>query len=547
MRKIIKCLFWPLCVTLIQGCGVTDTITANLPTGSLSPVGAKGFSQLGQAKQVSNVALAASPSIQGSQPAEGLRIVRDASAEQYLRGILDRLLKHWHGEQPTRIGVFITANPRLAGSALPSGDILISTGAFEKLKSEDEMAALLAHEAAHVLLKHHEDERNTKQLAKVANVVATGAIGWSLIRNSSTRKLSGGGKQVYWKDPNAIGQDALNSVIARESVRALTEDVFLHAYSRSQETEADRFAVELTRMAGYDHTAIKNLLQHLHSAEVAHANTHKSEKRFTSISGALVGGLGEMLAPIVRTHPKAETRLADVSNHMLNRFGDVTPPRPTVQPFNKVKTSGRFGKILTIQRLLNEANEQIAHNNPASATKLTRKALRFREAKSPDVRLVSYEIFLNAGQTQLAFDTLRGASKTEKGSLSFYVTLADEYRERGRTREMQDVYTRAGKQLVNPTLIYPAEIASYRLTQNVQALQTSYQTCMTTANDTVKKACDAAFHGRSLDDEFRNSGGLISNIVNNGQKALDPTSLVGNSAGNAFSTMTQTFGGLFGN
>ncbi len=52
--------------------------------------------------------------------------------------------------------VIVVANDQMDAGATADGNIFISSGYIRELKNEDQLAALLAHELSHVLLKHHD-------------------------------------------------------------------------------------------------------------------------------------------------------------------------------------------------------------------------------------------------------------------------------------------------------------------------------------------------------------------------------------------------------
>ena len=85
---------------------------------------------------------------------DSLGFVRSAALEQYLNELRDALILR-SGKTGVPGRVVILANPSFAAFSTPDGNVYISMGALQMLDSADEVAALLAHELAHVLLKHH--------------------------------------------------------------------------------------------------------------------------------------------------------------------------------------------------------------------------------------------------------------------------------------------------------------------------------------------------------------------------------------------------------
>ena len=118
-------------------------------------------------------------------------IVESRPAQLYLQQVLDRLLAHWPYETP-RIGVFITSTPAFGAVATGEGDILINAGSLLAFSSEDELAAMLAHEAAHILLKHHARSEQVKANKRMMNAIAEMALTYTMVRNTRFQKVGRG-------------------------------------------------------------------------------------------------------------------------------------------------------------------------------------------------------------------------------------------------------------------------------------------------------------------------------------------------------------------
>lgn len=104
----------------------------------------------------------------------------------YANGVLDKL-KQASGFQQVPGKVLIVANDQMDAGATADGNVFISSGYLRELKNEDQLAALLAHELAHVLLRHHDSNAFTRIQKQVSTLVQTG-IG---LRNSLD-KVTGG-------------------------------------------------------------------------------------------------------------------------------------------------------------------------------------------------------------------------------------------------------------------------------------------------------------------------------------------------------------------
>jgi hypothetical protein len=85
---------------------------------------------------------------------DGLGYVRSAVLEEYLNETRGRLIAAT-GKTGVPGRVMILAHGGFVAFSTPDGNVYVAMGLLETLESADEVAAILAHETAHVLLKHH--------------------------------------------------------------------------------------------------------------------------------------------------------------------------------------------------------------------------------------------------------------------------------------------------------------------------------------------------------------------------------------------------------
>ena len=123
-------------------------------------------------------------------------------------------------------------NEDLNAFALPGGYVYITSGLLKKL-DEDETAALLAHEVAHIAAKHA-----VKRMQS--------ALGYNMLVAVA---LAGFGD----KDP------ALAEKIA--GVSGVVYDLLSRGYGRQDELFADALAVKYTKAAGYDPRGLVRTLE----------------------------------------------------------------------------------------------------------------------------------------------------------------------------------------------------------------------------------------------------------------------------------------------
>jgi predicted Zn-dependent protease len=144
--------------------------------------------------------------------------------------------------------------------AAPGGFILVTTGALKACQNEDELAGLIAHEVAHVVLRHPEIAANRASDKAGAFKFLSGAadIGIGLFAPSSQR---GNLKQLVGAFTKVLDDLA---------------DEIVNGYGRDDELAADAMAVDLMSRpgVGYDPRALKDFIARLPKAERGAWSTH---------------------------------------------------------------------------------------------------------------------------------------------------------------------------------------------------------------------------------------------------------------------------------
>lgn len=159
-------------------------------------------------------------------------LVNDPEVLAYLKRIGQSLLEK-AGPKYFPFKFFIIRDSSLNAFAVPGGYIFLTSGLIEEVDREDELAAVMAHEIAHVQARHV--ARRLEALKRLQ--IATGAV-------TIAGLLLGGGK-------------AGGAIAATSSALALTRAL---SYSRADEEEADRLGFEYLIAAGYDPQAFLTIL-----------------------------------------------------------------------------------------------------------------------------------------------------------------------------------------------------------------------------------------------------------------------------------------------
>lgn len=172
--------------------------------------------------------------------------------------------------------------------AAPGGLILVTRGLIRCCKNEDALAAVLAHEVAHIQLGH----------------------GMGAIRSSRYTSL---GRVVGVELAKNLGGEQLAQVaeIFDETVGDIMKTLVDTGYQSSQEYDADETAVTIMRRVGYNPRALQEMLEEM-------------DKRLGSTSG----GFG-------KTHPTPQKRLKHVTS-AIKDSGAIAIPSARKARFKKM-------------------------------------------------------------------------------------------------------------------------------------------------------------------------------------------------------------------
>ena len=126
--------------------------------------------------------------------------------------------------------------------AAPGGYVFVTRGALLRMQDESELAAVLAHELAHVSLRH---------IVKELNIHATDTS-----PTSGLAKMIGGSTEAARAAFTQLTEGALNIL-------------FTTGYKRADEIQADKTGLMYTALSGYDPRALGRYLDRISSAKVA--------------------------------------------------------------------------------------------------------------------------------------------------------------------------------------------------------------------------------------------------------------------------------------
>src|SRR5437870_9548592 len=172
---------------------------------------------------------------------QSLALVRDLNIDGYFRGIGQRLSQN--RTLPALKYRFRIVNSKEVNSlGFPGGAVYVYRGMLQMASDDDELAAILAHEIAHIASRH-----GTAQLSRQLIVQAPIAIAAGLPATEA------------WKEQ--LGKLGISLGIDAPFLR----------YSRDQELEASLMALHLMSDARFDPNAFRTLLEKVSEMQTGEA------------------------------------------------------------------------------------------------------------------------------------------------------------------------------------------------------------------------------------------------------------------------------------
>ena len=204
----------------------------------------------------------------------------NAALESYLNKICAVLVEH--SDMPELYNGYhvkaLATTSEVNAFSTSGGHIFVTRGLLSCTTDEDALAAVIAHEIAHIQLHHSIDSIKASR--------NTGAVLSSL---DAAASMSGVNHSKLGNEMSKLMNDAIENLVNS-------------GFSQDQEFEADALALELLRNAGYSPDAMVDMLNAIQSAQGSKKNG------------------------VYKTHPSAKDRLKKVEKK-LGKIGSVSTDR----------------------------------------------------------------------------------------------------------------------------------------------------------------------------------------------------------------------------
>ncbi|MBK6979470.1 MAG: M48 family metalloprotease [Cytophagaceae bacterium] len=168
----------------------------------------------------------------GLYPNDEVQLQANSVGNKVLEAFNKHVIENGHAN-PYRFNFHVLRDPQTINAfALPGGQVFITLGLLSKLKSEDQLAAVLGHEIGHVVYRHSSEQMAKTEFYQGLAGAATAAAG-----DMSASQIA-----------NYVAQ------------------VKLMKFGRDDELESDEFGVRFMIKSGYDPNAMIEVMEILAAA-----------------------------------------------------------------------------------------------------------------------------------------------------------------------------------------------------------------------------------------------------------------------------------------
>jgi predicted Zn-dependent protease len=417
--------------------------------------------------------------------AEGLGVVPASPLDAYLGGVLAKLLA---GSRVTQVParVYVRASSEWSAKSTADANIYVSLGILLRLDNEDEVAALLAHEASHVILGHANSD--------VVQGVQQRAMQLSALAVDAQRALA----DATGNSAVAGGQPGGGPRVEEQSRALLLNTTLLSpSWTRGQERAADRLGTDLLVRAGYAPQGMVSLLQKQKSFETERAAnpqassldqqlmgsdvTQQGQRRVTQAT-AKYGATSELFGTLAgaalnrtqdwaskqadegsRSHPKTKERIADVQAYVAQEYGNKAARALRVESWEAAKEADGTVDILENYIAAIEAKGKLADGDIAAARTLAKAGLSGPTATHAYPNYVDAAVQVAGGSTAQALADYEAALSGPEPAGAIYTGASTLLLAAGQRDRALEVMEAGYARLQEPPSLTVPLIRTYRL------------------------------------------------------------------------------------
>jgi beta-barrel assembly-enhancing protease len=431
--------------------------------------------------------------------------------QRYAQRILDRLLQG-SGVTGLETKVLIIADQQIHGEAFADGTIHLPLGAIRNLDTEDQMAALLAHELAHIILKHHDSDWFMDSQER-----GMAALEFVLETRERIKKARG-------KSGKENSLENLKMKYIGKGVVFASELLLNSPYTRVQEDEADLLGTDLLAAAGYSIDDMQELLSKLVTQEKQNLENARKRKEEQQLSLATLAeqnkkqGFLETLQSAAESlfdtvtdkiteevgakHRAAEQRQEAIGEYIGREYANAKSVVAEAEKWQAAKGTTEVKAAIEGYLQVYEARNAIDGDDYEAAVQFIQTALKKLPPQHGPPLLVAGLISGRAGLKDEAALFFNRSLSSANPVLTAYTGYAELLRGQNKLKESAAILARGKKELADAPQLLPAQIALLSGTTGRPAKQLKLQIeallvqCKLSPLKNLAKTCKKARDGK---------------------------------------------------
>jgi Zn-dependent protease with chaperone function len=478
--------------------------------------------------------------IRAMQRSEGFGLVAAPELNAYVNRVLQRIV----AASPVPdldVRAFVRAEPEFSAHSTPDGSIYVTIQLLQDIASEDELAAVLAHELAHVLHRHHGTDWFANSQKMAAQVLS--------LKDAAKGSVKG----------DTSGEPSKTTLLTAVAGELSERVVAPNLWNREQEREADGLGFDLLIAARYLSSAAFTALERLayyeaqarerarermdHFAKETEADINETIESgdLSQIMVGLVENAGKVLDVASESaidtigggnHDPAEVRIERLDEYAYRAYEDDPRPDSTNLPWQTL--ADPTSTVLANYLNASKAGIALDEGKLGEAESLSRLAVSGPTKADAFPRFIFSRIRAQQGDLSKSYRNLEIASDGPEPAFVVYSEMIKAQLIRGRKDEAVRLVEEAARRLGQPPNLYPYQIAVLVEAQKKARALALFAECKVTYPDLAPQ-CNralgglrevAADEGEADDDAAdlgvgEEGGSLVDKLF--GGEGVDPT------------------------
>lgn len=418
--------------------------------------------------------------------AEGNGLVEMSGMSKYLNSIASNLVKASTLTAYTG-HVYIRATTEFGAASSKEGNIYVNYGLLRSLQNEDQVAAVIAHELAHILLLHHD----TDALIDLQKQ-ATTMLEWAMYAETIADAVKSG-------NPAQMEKSNQLRLMRAQVLMILHEKVISPSWKQAQESEADKLAADILVKANYNTDGLIQLLEmqeiwdkeytDRYDPEAGLGGLLKNYLNGASITNvALISAATSTVASLFKSHPDARDRQKEVKRYLYDVHHDDEWRDYKVSPWGSILAQAETKSVFRGYEYAFKAQRLLEKNNLKDAKKYAALAVGGLTADDTYPLSVASQVLEASGDLRGATNVLKLAINKPNTSGHVYMMLAGMYSTQGNNKEALAIAKSGYKRMDDAPQFKPQMIRFYRLSGDTNNATLLTEGCAV-GNPEFKDAC----------------------------------------------------------